>query len=100
MKRAGHSQAFRELVTKKAVSKYRADLTRWEEEGRTLYRTEKEREDQIKDKGGKSTKTSWFGELGYNTTLTLPATMGSALLDKIKNTMAIVPSPKNYKTLL
>ena len=61
---------------------------------------EQEREDQIKGKGGNASKTSWFGKLGYNTTLTLPATMGSALLDKIKNIMTMVPSPKNYRTLL
>ena len=63
------------------VAKYLNSLANWRDHGRTLYRSKEEREDQVKLEGGPTTASIWFKALGYNNTLTLPATKESGLLE-------------------
>ena len=54
MYRSGHSQAFRDVVLGKAVSKYVNMMKNHEDRSRVMYRSKEERELGVRETGGKS----------------------------------------------
>ena len=93
MKEGGHVEAFRETVSKRIVAKYEANIKRWKEEGRPMYRSKEEREIQT-EREGRKTKSNWFKSDGITATVTIPATKDGVLKDIINKVIMKAPGPK------
>ena len=93
---AGHSQAFRDLITTRAVAKYSNSLRNHRKVGegrRAMYRTREERERQWEEQGGRPTKADWFRKGGFTSVLNVPATPGSELAGRVEEVLRTVPGP-------
>ena len=93
---AGHSQAFRDLITTRAVAKYGNSLRNHRKVGegrRPMYRTREERERQWEEQGGRPTKANWFRKGGFTSVLDVPATPGSELAGRVEEVLRTVPGP-------
>ena len=100
MKQSGHSEQFRNVVVRKAVGKF---IRAWEmrtESGKEVYRSKEEKREFTRLAGGKSGKSDWFLKLGYQNTVTVPATIGSSLAKKVESALAKTDPPGGYKTLV
>ena len=73
MMNSGHDERFRRTVISRALARYRDSREQLRVTGRPMYRSRVERQRLKAASGGKEDKTSWFGKLGYNNTLRLPA---------------------------
>ena len=60
MQKCGHSEEFRGLVATRVVARYFRSLSNHVEGVRRMYRSKKERLEQVKEAGGKATKSNWF----------------------------------------
>ena len=60
MKNSGHSHRFREVINNRAMAVYNNAVKLSREQGRPMWRSRKERMEQVREKGGKSNKTEWF----------------------------------------
>lgn len=99
MKKAGHDQNFRTTVMIKAITKYRAVLSNMTSGVKPLYRSKEDRITQ-QEADGATTKQSWFQKLGYQVTLTVPASVDSTLMTAVKAAIDQTQAPKGFKTLI
>ena len=79
-----HSEKFRQIVTDKAVKKYRQRVELHRQGDRQFYRNRKQREVENKSIGRREDKTRWFRKKGYQGVLKVPMTERSSLANKIK----------------
>jgi hypothetical protein len=96
MYRSGHSQAFREVVLTRAVSKYKDMLTKHTEGRKVMYRSKQERESEKQARGGNLQNSNWFSALGYRASITLPASKDDKLVSLVKSRLNAV----NVKDIL
>ena len=85
----GYSTKDREIVAKRILAKQDNDMTSLLHEGRNLYRSKEERQQQIK-----TDKATWFHAMGATTTLTVPATKNSRLAKDLREVIKKNPGPK------
>ena len=97
---SGHNERFRRVVIARALAKYDDTRRQFEETGRPMYRTREERYRQKVESGGGDDKTTWYCKLGYNNTLTLPATLGGELSTKVKKALDDSQPPMGFRTLV
>ena len=97
---SGHKEDFRRSVTERAVSKYVAAWKRKEETGTEVYRSKEERKETLRKAGGKPGKSEWFQRLGYQNTLTVPASLGGELAKRVKSVLDKSDAPAGFKTLI
>ena len=94
MAECGHEQRFREIVIKRAAEKYSASMKGLAEGTKPMYRNKEEKKEQAKLEGGLGkTKTGWFKSLGYDGTVTVPATQDSALMRLVEKALEATDSP-------
>ena len=79
------------------MGRYQANVRRWKDEGRMLFRSRKEREEQRKKEGVES-KANWFKIGGVTATLTVPATEDSELKEKTDKVINEAKGPRYTKT--
>ena len=65
-----------------------------------MYRAKEERSKQRQEEGSKSDKTSWFGKLGYDNIIMLPATVDGELTNKVKKALDDSQPPLGFRTLV
>ena len=97
----GHSQRSREVVVKRATEKYSNSMMGLANGSKAMYRSKEDKQEQEKIEGGlKKTKTGWFKSLGYNGTVTVPATVDSVLLKSVEQALKNTDAPGGYRTLV
>ena len=77
MRRCGHKQEFRNMITCRAVAKYQNSLRNHLEGKKVMYRTRKEMVHQWSQEGGKPTKSDWFKKSGATGVFNVAATKDS-----------------------
>ena len=97
---SGHRMEFRDMVISRVVAKYLNSLRRHERGVQPLYRTREEREAAWRNVGGRPDKSDWFRKSGASAILTVPATEGSKLAEKVKEALAAAPNPTGCSTLV
>ena len=98
MRRAGHTERFRAMVTTRVVARYSTSLRnhRW---GRVrMYRSREEREEQREEQGGKTTASDWMRKSGATTIINVSATKDNKLALAIEQALASCPAPKDTVT--
>ena len=88
------------MVISRVVAKYLNSLERHSRGIQPLYRTRDEREAAWGEVGGRPDKSDWFRKSGASAILTVPATEGSKLADKVREALAADPSPTGCLTLV
>ena len=97
---SGHKENFRDMIISRVVAKYRNSLAKHECGIKPLYRTKVEREKVRQEAGGRAGKADWFRKTGASAVLTVPATEGGRLAEKVKEALAAAPNPSGCKTLV
>ena len=82
------------------VAKYLNSLERHNRGLQPLYRTRDEREAAWGVAGGRPDKSDWFRKSGASAILTVPATAGGKLAEKVKGALAAAPNPTGCSTLV
>ena len=98
MKRCGHSERFRLTVAEKVVGRYRQKLQLHLSGQKTMYRNKTERQEEIEQAGGQRRKDTWFRGDGYTSTITIPPTPGSKLVNSVRREVENCAAPKGTKT--
>ena len=86
---ARYSLKDREIVARRILAKYKNDMTSLQIESKPLYRTKKDRKQDLK-----ATKAMWFQKLGATTTLKVPMKENSELAKKLRLILVQYPGPK------
>ena len=97
---SGHNEKFRKEIMEKAVRIYKKDLEEHEKGNRDMYRSRKDREEQIKNKG-KADKSNWFRgdeENAETSILRVPYTKGAVLKRKMNTVIQTERRPNGTKT--
>ena len=89
---SGHGEGVREIVARRALSRYFNNLKNYEQTGRPLYRSMAERKDFIKEN-----KATWFRQEGATATLMVPWTPDSALAKGLRKVLESTEGPKGTK---
>lgn len=97
---SGHKEDFRDMIISRVVAKYTNSLARHMQGVQTLYRTRAEREAARRDAGGRPDKSDWFRKAGASAIVTVTATEGSKLAEKVKEALAAAPNPSGCTTLV
>ena len=97
---SGHKEGFRDIVISRVVAKYTNSLERHQRGIQPLYRTKEEREAAWRMVGGRPDKSDWFRKSGASAILTVPATEGSKLAEKVRQALAAAPNPTGCSTLV
>ena len=97
---SGHKEGFRDMVISRVVAKYLNSLLRHNRGIQPLYRTRDEREAAWGEVGGRPDKSDWFRKSGASAILTVPATAGGKLAEKVKVALAAAPNPTGCSTLV
>ena len=100
MRRCGHQQEFRSMITCRAVAKYHNSLHNHLQKKKVMYRSRKEMVRQWEEEGGKPTKSDWFSKSGATGVFNLPATKDSWLANTVQQVLDTVPGPKGSKILV
>ena len=81
---AGYPKRTRELVIKRVLARDSNNKWNYTNLGRPLYRDRDSRKVNIK-----LDKSSWFRASGHTATITVPASKGSSLTQKVKETLKL-----------
>ena len=100
MRSSGHSERFRTVVNKRAMAIYNNSCTLSREQGRPMWRSREERREQVRESGGKNSKTDWFTKLGYQNTMTVPASKDGELMEKVSKVLSESMAPMGFRTLV
>ena len=90
---AGYTFKDREIVATRILAKYDTDIRNYTTEGKNIYRSKTERQNDIK-----ATKSTWFRELGATATIKVPMTNNSALAKQLREVLVKFPGPKGTTT--
>ena len=80
------------------ILKYQNDLSNHNEGKRCLYRSRKDRKDMNEEKKATSDKDTWFRKGGATSTLTVPATPGGILAEKVRKNLESARQPTGTRT--
>ena len=95
---SGHQEHFRQKVAEIAIKKYQGILQSHLEGDTKMYRNKQERLDMVRERGGKTTKSTWFRDKGnFTSTVNFPPTPNSNLAKIIKKVIEECPAPKGTK---
>ena len=95
---AGHQEHFRQKVAEIAVKKYQGMLQSHLDGDSNMYRNKEERQAMVIEKGGKTTKNTWFRDKGnFTSTVNVLPTPSSNLAKTIKKAIEDCPAPKGTK---
>ena len=102
MRSSGHSEHFPKIVFQKAVARFRKEFENHCSGAADLYRSREERRRQCEERGGKSTKDSWFrqgeGSERVTAVMKVPFTPDSQLRDRLKISYAKLRAPTGIST--
>ena len=98
MKKAGHTEKFRALVTTRAVARYSQAMRNHRNRSKRMYRSKEEREKYREEQGGKTTSSDWMRKGGATTVINISATKDSKLAVAIEKALASCPAPTGTKT--
>ena len=100
MRRSGYDERFRVNVMRKAVERYKKELSDHLEGREDLYRSRQTRDEQVKQKGGKSDRDNWFKRGGNKATsiLRVPLSDGSKLKKMVEERLKRCPNPDGVRT--
>ena len=97
---SGHKLGFRDMIVSRVVAKYLHSLGRHERGIHPIYRSREERDAAWAGAGGRPDKSDWFRKSGASAILTVPATEGSKLAEKVREALAAAPNPTGCSTLV
>ena len=100
MKKCGHKEKFRDMITSRAVAKYNNSLSNHTNKTKPMYRSKEEMVKQWKEKGGKPDKSNWFGKSGATGVFNVPASEGSKLAAVVRQVLDKEMGPKNSKIVV
>jgi hypothetical protein len=98
MMECGHAEAFRDLITTRAVARYQNSLKNHQKGKKNMYRTREERRLQWEAQGGKATAADWFRKAGFTSKINIPATTDSKLAEAVQGALDTVPGPIGSRT--
>ena len=103
LKCSGHQEHFRTVVFTKAVAQFEKELEAHKAGRADLYRSREERARQLQERGGKSTKDSWFRKTGAGGTRTtsvlkVPYTPGGTLKQQMAKVLESKQAPDGIST--
>ena len=98
-----HQEHFRTVVFTKAVARFEKELEAHKAGRADLYRSREERARQLQERGGKSTKDSWFRKTGAGGTRTtsvlkVPYTPGGTLKQQMAKVLESKQAPDGIST--
>ena len=99
MRISGYSETYRFDILKGAVIKHRQMLEQASEGEITLYRNKEEIKSSKRERGGSSPNT-WYLKGNKTTTLTVAATRGGILKQKMTQSLKGVIAPDNGETMV
>jgi hypothetical protein len=97
---SGHAEDFRDMIVSRVVARYQDSLDKHKRGVRPLYRTKGEREAARAAAGGRPDKSNWFRRSGASAIITVPATQGGKLADRVREALAAAPDPTGCATLV
>ena len=98
MRKAGHGQDFRAMITVRTVAKYCNSLKNHRSGRKAMYRSKKEREEQRKKEGGKATAATWMRKGGATAVFKVSATKESKLATAVEEALSNCPAPSGTRT--
>ena len=100
MKKCGHKEQFRDMITSRAVAKYDNSLSNHKDKTKPMYRSKEEMVKQWKEKGGKPDKSSWFRKSGATGVFNVPASEGSKLAAVVRQVLDKGLGPKDSRIVV
>ena len=105
LKCSGHTEHFRQTVFQKAVARFEKELANHNAGVSDLYRSREDRQRQLEERGGRTTKDSWFKQQGdqdggekITGVLKVPYMTGGALKKKAQQVLKDCKAPGGLVT--
>ena len=95
MKRGGHREKFRHMVSLRAICKHRDTMERDLKGLQPMYRSREEIEQSWIDKGGKPDSQDWFRKGGATGVLSVPNTPQEVLKERVEKVVIVVQGPRD-----
>jgi hypothetical protein len=100
LQNSGYNQGLRIMIIRRAMMRYRKELSDHIEGRKMMYRTREERKKEMIEKGGKSDKGSWFrnggGSEKITGTIRVPASKDGMLKELIEKKIKQNGGPEGY----
>ena len=97
MKRGGHTERFRQIVTIRAVENVRKSLKNNKTGTKKMFRSREEIEEFWERRGGKVDNQDWFRKGGATGVLYIPSTEGEVLKKEVERVLAREVGPRKQK---